>query len=150
MKERETPLYYFKVIQETKLDIIALRGRISTLTKEINNIIDLCAPNDVKAISYEPPSSSGIKDDSIETLIKKKVLLEASELALKDKERLMRDLRSHGLEVSKKIDGIMLKVFIFAFIDGKRNEEIADELGYSKRTIENIKVKINHALDGIN
>ncbi len=146
-----TPIAFYKGVQSLLLDIRYYENLVNSQNEELESLIKKSGPGAVRAMAYDkiPGSATVYVPDStiLERIDQLAHLLPLNRLILENKKADLRYLRKEGYKTSEKLEDLKLKVFLASYVDGKRNEDIAKELGYSIHTIFHAKVEINRILD---
>jgi len=145
---------YYGNVHRVIFEIDSNKVILNNYIKERQHLIDISGPPAYKAVSYDEPrvQSSSKKPNDMQIINRISELtsfINRYEIIIFEKEKTLSKLKYLGKKTLKKIESrgkedIKLKVFILAYIDGKSNEEIMDEIpGYEIKTIWNIKSEFN-------
>ncbi|QUH21434.1 hypothetical protein [Alkaliphilus sp. B6464] len=120
-------------------EIEGFEYRIENIKKEIENIYKLMhtGPKGITGIDYsKEPSGSVVHiplDRLIDRLKRAENTLEVLEDTVKEKNACKEQIEG----MLKKLEGVDHKILYMRFVDGKDNQKIADELGYSYSHVSN-------------
>lgn len=145
---------YYGNVHRVLFDINHNKELLDSCIRERQHLIDVSGPPAYRAISYDEPriqsSSKKLSDEQIINRISElTTLIFHYEIIITEKKETLNKLRNLGRKALQKIESrgkedLKLKVFMLAYIDGKSNEEIMDEVpGYEIKTIWNIKSEFN-------
>jgi len=145
---------YYGNVTRVRFEINSNKEILKNYEQEREHLIKISGPPAYKAITYDQPrvqgSSSRQSDEQILTRIAELTsYIERYRIIIADKEKTLNKLRSLGSKMLKRVESrgkedLKLKVFILAYIDGKTNDEIMDEIpGYELKTIWNVKTELN-------
>jgi len=153
---------YIIAVNELLLEIRSYKIKLKDYKKERDNLVEMSAPKDVKAMCYDQPRVQGSNKviDDTWSLIRIGILstlINNITMIIDDKEAALRKLRNAGNRVADKLQpDLRKKIFILAWIDYigkyKNNKELlsileANGIYISMGTLTNEKTEINKILD---
>lgn len=145
---------YYGNVARVKFEIKVNKEILNNYEKERKNLIKISGPPSMKAVNYDNPMVQGDSpkktDQQILTRIAELTMyIDHYKAIISDKEKTLYKLKYLGQKMLKKIESrgkedLKLRVFIAAYIDGKTNDELMEEIpGYELKTIWNVKTEIN-------
>lgn len=140
---------FYQSYTSTKMYVDSIEAIIKSLEKELKTLVDKSGPSSVRAITYDsiPGVAIKIPDEKVlHRIIELRAAIYINKANLMEWADTLDTIKRNITKKSKTLDDINLKVFVAAWIEGKKNEEIAAELGYSIGRIWNVKVQLNQIL----
>lgn len=140
---------FYQLYTSTKLYIESIEKVIESLENELKILINKSGPANVRAVTYDSIPGVAIKlpdEKVLERILQLRTAIDINKTNLRDWNDTFEQLKKSIIKKSKHLDDLNLKVFVAAWLEGKKNEEIAQELGYSLTHIWHSKVEINKLL----
>jgi len=145
---------YYGNVRRVMLDIKTYERLLRSSEKELNKLIQMQSPKAVKAMNYDKVVTQGggrIENDLdiLKRVADIKFKIDTYKEILKEKQKTLSELNALGKKYLTRLEergkeDLKLRVFIAAYIEGKSNVEVMDEIqGYELQTIYNIKTEIN-------
>lgn len=121
-----------------EIEILELRAEsIESEIKQLRKIM-LQGPKDITGIDYSREPGGSIVHMPLDRLIDRLDRLEKTISTLKDTLEQKKRYKGKIENVLKKFDGVNHKVMYLRIVEGKKQREIADILGYDERHIRRI------------